>query len=407
MKTHNLKVHLIFFCSAAKNISAQIVIVRKKMELKMKKKLLLRATLITSLIFSISGCKYLNQTPEITRPQDPKKPYPYTEKELIYKNKKDDVTLAGTLTVPNGKGPFPAVIMISGSGPQDRNEALAGHRPFLIWSDYLTRHGIAVLRVDDRGVGSSSGNVNDSTTEDFAGDVLVGVEQLKKQSRINLNQIGLIGHSEGGIIAPLAAVKSNDIAFIVLLAGSGLTGEEILRMQKVEILEADKINNENIKIVVKALEQAINALKNIKDPGELKQEISTIYSNSYIHDPESKGLTKEEFIEENINFYTSTWMKYFLTYNPRTTLEKVKCPVLALVGEKDLQVPPKENLTAIKVALIKGSNEDITVLELPDINHLFQTAVTGSPTEYSKIEETVSPTVLELVTNWILERTIK
>ena len=169
----------------------------------------------------------IEKAPDIHRKQDPIKPYPYTEEEVVYENKEAGIKLAGTLTLPQSGGPFPAVILITGSGPQNRNEEIMGHRPFLVLSDYLTRRGIAVLRVDDRGIGGSTGNFSQATTEDFAGDVLTGIEFLKNRKEIDPSRIGLIGHSEGGLIAPMVAVKSPDIAFIVLMAAPGVTGEEI------------------------------------------------------------------------------------------------------------------------------------------------------------------------------------
>jgi len=175
--------------------------------------------------------KKVNKTIEIYRPQEPKKPYPYLEEEVFYENKEAKITLAGTLTLPSQEGLFPVVLLITGSGPQDRDEAIAGHRPFLVLADYLTRQGIAVLRVDDRGVGRSTGDFSPATSEDFASDVLAGIAYLKTRKEINPKKIGLIGHSEGGIIAPMVAVKSPDVAFIVLMAGTGLTGEEILYLQ--------------------------------------------------------------------------------------------------------------------------------------------------------------------------------
>src|SRR5258706_11468073 len=175
--------------------------------------------------------KRVDKAPEVTRPQDPKKPYPYAEHEVSYENKAGGVKLAGTLTIPPGKGPFPAVLLITGSGPQDRNETLLGHQPFLILSDYLTRRGIAILRVDDRGVGGSTGSTSNSTTQDFVGDVLTGVKFLESRKEINPRRIGLCGHSEGGLIAPMAASRSKDVAFVVMMAGTGVTGEEILYAQ--------------------------------------------------------------------------------------------------------------------------------------------------------------------------------
>jgi fermentation-respiration switch protein FrsA (DUF1100 family) len=292
------------------------------------------------------------------RPQEPKKPYPYIVKDISFKNKSAGITLAGTLTLPTSGKPFPAVILITGSGPQDRDETVFNHRPFLILADYLSRKGIAVLRFDDRGVGKSTGDFSKATSAEFATDVVRGMEYLKKRKDIDPNKIGLLGHSEGGFIAPMIAAKNKDVAFIVLMAGSGLPGSEILNLQGRLIAKAEK-----------------------KEIGD-----------------------KDKFIEKQIAAIVSPWFRYFVKYDPRPALKKVKCPVLAINGEKDLQVPPKENLKAIRTALKEGENSDFTIKELKNLNHLFQSSKTGSPSEYINIEETISPVALKVVGDWIIKR---
>jgi len=350
----------------------------------------------------------IEKAPDTHREQDPVKPYPYTEEEVVYENKEAGVKLAGTLTLPQSEGPFPAVILITGSGQQNRNEEIAGHRPFLVLSDYLTRQGIAVLRVDDRGIGGSTGNVSQDTTEDFAGDVLTGVEYLKSRKEINPSRIGLIGHSEGGLIAPLIAVKSPDIAFIVLMAAPGVTGEEILYMQSERIARAEGASNETIAQNEALMRRMYSVVKEEKNntaaEEELREILRTEIANTSGQKTENSGHS-EAVIDAQVTALTSPWMRFFLTYDPRPTLMKVKCPVLAITGEKDLQVPPEENLRAIDDALKAGGNKDYIVKELPGLNHLFQTAKTGSPSEYAKIEETISPDALEFIGNWILEHT--
>jgi len=350
----------------------------------------------------------IEKAPDMHREQDPLKPYPYTEEEVVYENKEAGVKLAGTLTLPQSEGPFPAVILITGSGQQNRNEEIAGHRPFLVLSDYLTRKGIAVLRVDDRGIGGSTGNVSQDTTEDFAGDVLTGVEYLKSRKEIDPSRIGLIGHSEGGLIAPMVAVKPPDIAFIVLMAAPGVTGEEILYMQSDRIARAEGASNETIaqnEALVRRMYSVVKEEKNNTAAEEkLREILRTEIANTSEQKTESSGHS-EAVIDAQVTALTSPWMRFFLTYDPRPTLMKVKCPVLAITGEKDLQVPPEENLRAIDDALKAGGNKDYIVKELPGLNHLFQTAKTGSPSEYAKIEETISPDALEIIGNWILEHT--
>jgi uncharacterized protein len=336
----------------------------------------------------------------VSRPQDPQKPYPYREEELVYKNEKDNTTLSATLTIPFGKGSFPAVILIAGGGPTNRDgfRPEIEHRPFLVLSDYLTRHGISVLRVDKRGVGGSTGNVNESTTIDFAYDVLAGVEQLKKRRDINPKQIGLIGHSEGGIIAPIAAVELNDIAFIITMAGAGITGEETLILQIPLFLKVEGVSNKDIALNIKAIKKGIEVRRNIENTSDIKTELDKIYTELFKDSP-VQILSKEWYIE----FYSTLWAKYYFDLDPKYYLEKVKCPILAVIGEKDLQVLPKVNLEAIENSLIKSGNKDYKVIEVESLNHFFQTAETGSPMEYAKIDETLSPVFLELVKDWILD----
>ena len=345
---------------------------------------------------------------EILRPQEPKKPYPYIEEEAIYENKEAGITLAGTLTLLPGKSSFPAVLLITGSGPQDRNETVFGHRPFLVLADYLTCQGIAVLRVDDRGVGESTGDFSQATSEDFASDVLAGIEYLKTCKEIDAKKIGLIGHSEGGLIAPMVAIKSSDVAFIVLMAGTGLPGEEILYLQGALISRAMGVNEEDIIKNRQFNEKIFSVIKEEKDKKNAEERLRQMFMEDWekVSDEEKEKIGDPEvYLNAQLQSLLSPWLKFFLTYDPKPTLSKVKCPVLAINGEKDLQVPPKENLSAIEEALVAGGNKNFTVKELPGLNHLFQTAQTGVPSEYAKIEETISPVAFKIVGDWILEQT--
>jgi pimeloyl-ACP methyl ester carboxylesterase len=338
----------------------------------------------------------------LNRPQEPKKPYPYDEEEVAYENKRDGVKLAGTLTFPRGKGPFPAVLLITGSGPQDRNESLLGHKPFLVLADYLTRQGIAVLRVDDRGVGGSTGSTPNSTTENFAADVMAGIEFLKTRKEINPKQIGLIGHSEGGLIAPMVAAQNGDVAFIVLMAGAGLTGEEILYTQGAMIMKANGASAGQLAKQRATQESMFKILKEEKDPAAAEKRLWQEMSKSLTEEEKKKS---EQTIAAHIKLANTPWFRYYLTLDPRHALRKVKCPVLALNGENDLQVSANENLRDIEAALKAGGNKDVTVARLPKLNHLFQTSETGSPNEYIKIEETIAPVALKTIGDWILKRT--
>ncbi len=351
--------------------------------------------------------KRVDKAVEILRPQEPKKPYPYIEEGLVYENKEAGITLAGTLTLPPGKGPLPVVLLISGSGPHDRNETIYNHRPFLVLADYLTRQGIAVLRVDDRGVGESTGDFSQATSEDFASDVLAGIEYLKTRKEINPEQIGLIGHSEGGIIAPMVAAKSSDIAFIILMAGTGLTGEEILYLQGALIYRAMGVSEEDIIKNRQFNEKIFSVLKEEDDSENAEEKLRQMFMADWaeLNEEEKKAIGDPEvFLKAQLQSLLSPWYRFFLTYDPKPTLTKVKCPVLAINGEKDLQVPPKENLSAIEEALVAGGNKNFIVKELPGLNHLFQTAQTGVPSEYAKIEETISPIALKIIGDWISEQ---
>jgi uncharacterized protein len=331
---------------------------------------------------------------EPKRPQVPVKPYPYREEEVSYENKVQNVTLAATFTIPQGTGPFPAVLLITGSGPQDRDESLLGHKPFLILSDYLTRHGIAVLRADDRGTGKSTGDFSKGTTADFATDVEAGVAYLKTRVEVNPHKIGLIGHSEGGVIAPMVAVRDKDVAYIVMMAGTGVPGDQVIVAQGEAIQIANgKKPEEAAKDAGK--EREIMALvETEKDQAALEKELRE----------KMKGDVPDAQIGMQISQITSPWFRYFLTYDPAAALRKLTCPVLVLNGSLDKQVLPDQNLPAIRKALEESGNKHFEIDELPGLNHLFQTAKTGSPMEYAEIEETMSPVALEKISGWILKQ---
>jgi hypothetical protein len=342
------------------------------------------------------------------RPQEPKEPFPYNAEEVLFENEKDNVVLAGTLTYPKEGNNFPSVVMITGSGGQDRNEELLGHKPFLVIADYLTKNGIAVLRFDDRGIAQSTGNQSKATSEDFAKDVLAAVEFLKERKEIDKTKIGLIGHSEGGMIAPLVAVQSNDVAFIIMMAGLGIPGDSILYLQGELIQRAEGTNEEEIQKSLKSQREIFSIVKNNNDDEKLEVELKEKFYAEYstmTEEEKSKLGDPEVYLNMQIKTITSPWFKYFLRFDPVPVLEKVKCPVLAINGEKDLQVPPKENLSAIETALKKGGNNNFEIKMLPGLNHLFQTSTTGKISDYGKIDETISPTALQTMLDWIKKTT--
>lgn len=352
--------------------------------------------------------KRVDKISDPRRPQMPKKPFPYAEEEVTYNNAKAGIKLAGTLTRPEGQGPFPAVRLITGSGPQDRDETIFGHKPFLVISDYLTRRGLAVLRVDDRGVGGSTGKTSESTTADFAEDVKAGIEFLKKRKEIDPTQIGLIGHSEGGIIAPLVASQSKDVAFIILLAGTGISGEDILYVQGEAIMKVMGATKDQLAMQRSVQQRLIAIAKEEKDVATAEKKMAAVLKDLVHKLTDEEKKAAEEFgglQDAQSKALLSPWFRYFLTYDPRPALRKVQCPVLALNGEKDLQVPPSANLPEIEKALKEGGNKDFTLKVIPNVNHLFQTSKTGSITEYGRNEETIAPIVLETMADWISRHT--
>ena len=331
---------------------------------------------------------------EHKRPQNPVKPYPYREEEVAYRNDAAGIKLAATLTLPQGKGPFPAVVLITGSGPQDRDESLLGHRPFLVLADHLTRKGIAVLRADDRGTAKSEGNFKAATSADFATDAEAGIAYLKTRPEVDGKKLGLIGHSAGGLIAPMIAARNRDVAFIVMMAGTGVSGAEVLPAQVTAIAEASGESHDkavaqgaNNRELLAMIQKGATEVELVKRMGEVNPQLN------------------EEQRKAQLAQLLTPWFRYFLTLDPAAALRRVKCPVLAINGERDKQVLPSQNLPAIREALAEGGNKHFEVEQLPGLNHLFQTAKTGAPGEYIEIEETISPVALNRISEWILRIT--
>ncbi len=351
---------------------------------------------------------FLTYKTSIKRPQEPLKPYLYYTEELVFKNGQAGIALAGTLTLPSAAGVYPAVILISGSGAQNRDEEISGHRPFLIIADHLTRHGIAVLRYDDRGVGQSTGDFKTATTADFASDAASALTYLKTRKEIHRDKIGLIGHSEGGLVASMVASNSKEVSFLVLLAGPGIELMKVLLMQQELIPRADGISESDIRAYILPVHQEAYRMISVStDRRTLKADLAKLIEATYDRTPPSlmpSDMTKEEVIATQSDKWSSEWFKNLLNYDPAPILEKVGCPVLALNGEKDLQVTPKENLAGISEALKRSGNTDVTVKELQNLNHLFQNCETGSPTEYGTIEQTFSPIALMEMSDWILKQ---
>ena len=333
----------------------------------------------------------------LNRPQTPVKPYPYPEEEVAYDNPAAHVRLAGTLTLPKGDGPFPVVVLVAGSGPNTRDEPLMGHRPFLVLADHLTRQGIAVLRYDKRGTGASTGDFAKATTMDFADDVQAGMAYLKHRKDIDPRRIGLIGHSEGGLIVPIVAARDPSTAFIVMMAGPGVNGADILMEQGRLMSKAGGMSDARIEETSNLRGRMIAIVRQEKDPATAAAKLREAMAAQ----AKAQGLP-DSAVETQISQINSDWFRFFFSYDPAPILRKVRCPVLAISGSKDLQVPPDQNLPAIRAAL--AGNPDAEIDELPNLNHLFQTAKTGGLGEYAQIEETIAPVALDTMTGWILKQ---
>lgn len=343
------------------------------------------------------------------RPQEPQKPYPYKEEIVSFENRLDKITLAGTLTIPESGGPFPAVLLLAGSGPNDRDQLIWGHRIFLVLADYLTRQGIAVLRYDDRGVGRSTGDYDKGTFNDFKKDALAGVEYLKTRQEIDAKKIGLVGHSEGAVIGPLAAGESSDVAFMVLMAAPGLTDDfDGLIKQWTDGYRSKGASQQAIALKASVLREIFYTIRHEDDLEIARSKINNLLQKikpelAKLSADDRKNIELESVDTYNFHWMLSPGFSSVLRYNAKETLMKVKCPVLAINGGKDTQVPT-ENLKGVEKALKAGGNLQYTTKEFAGLNHLFQTAKTGSPSEYASIEETISPSVLRFISDWVLKQ---
>jgi pimeloyl-ACP methyl ester carboxylesterase len=327
------------------------------------------------------------------RSQDPVPPFPYNEASVSFPSEEPGVTLAGTLTWPQGPGPFTSVVLITGSGPQNRNEELLNHRPFLVLADALTRANVAVLRYDDRGVGESTGDFDAATTFDFVADTRAAVSYLRAQTEFQVGQIGLVGHSEGGLIAPLVADGSTDVGFLVLLAGPGVDGKTVLVSQSRAIGAANGLDAAELD----ASEELQHALYDCF--GDPNDPLSTL--DSCLREQLSSAGVSGEELASTLAQLETPWMRQFVVYDPAPVLRRTQVPVLALNGSLDLQVLASVNVPALERAFREGGNAQAVVEDLPELNHLFQHAMTGSPAEYGLIDETMAAEVLTRIADWI------
>lgn len=326
------------------------------------------------------------------RPQDPQPPFDYRVTEVSFTNEKEGNTLTGTLTIPKGKGPFPAMVLVSGSGQQNRDGELMNHRPFWVIADHCARHGIAVLRYDDRGMGGSTGEVESATSMDFSYDAEAAFDFLRKQKHIDASRVGILGHSEGGIINFMVSARRPEVAFLVSLAGPAVNGIEVLKEQQVAILRASGMTEEMIAFSQNSNRQLFDIVESSNDREEADSLMRQLV----------KGWGyNEELTEQTVSGMTMPWMYYFLKYDPTEAIVKTNCPALLLNGSKDLQVIASQNLTAYEKIIADYGKTNLTLHELPDLNHLFQHCETGSPNEYFEIEETISPEVLEMIVGFV------
>jgi pimeloyl-ACP methyl ester carboxylesterase len=339
----------------------------------------------------------------LNRPQEPLPPYPYREEEVVFKNNDAGIMLAGTITRPDDEGVYPAVILVSGSGQQNRDEEIFGHKPFRVLADYLTRRGIVVLRYDDRGVGGSEGDPSGATSADFATDAMAAFSYLESMPYVNSKQTGVIGHSEGGLIALMLAAGNSDVDFIVTLAGPGTTGREILLDQSEIISRLSGIPEITISLNNRLNSTIYDIMEDEPESGaameKIRREAGEILAEQGVAAEQTESIISG--LESSLGGSSYNWLRYFIMSDPAHYLERITCPVLALNGEKDCQVPGERNLKAISSGLEKGGNSEVATMLLPDLNHLFQTSGTGLPAEYGVIEETINKDVLIIIGDWI------
>ncbi len=344
--------------------------------------------------------KRSDQILELRRPQNPAKPYPYKDEEISFAAGDGKATLAGTLTLPPGTGPFPGAILIGGTGPVDRDETVAGHKPFLVLADSLARKGIAILRYDKRGIAQSKGDYAEATMQDFAQDVQAALAFMKSRKEVDAKRLGIIGHSEGGILASLVATRSQDMRWLVLLATPATTGENTLLRQSELIARAGGLPEEQIVHSLEFDRRAYAAVREERNTAALGKKLDLLVKQSGLGEAMPPAA-----LQAQIRFMTSPWFRQFLDYDPEPVLEKLQCPVLALSGDRDLQVDSTENVPLLRKASEASENKDFTVVEIAGVNHLFQTAQSGSPALYGAIEETMAPEVLTAVANWVSKHT--
>lgn len=341
--------------------------------------------------------KYGVEIAQLNRPQEPKPPYPYLVIDVKFDSLSDGVKLAGTITLPQGEGPFPAVVLVSGSGAQNRDEEVFGHKPFLVLADRLTRAGIAVLRYDDRGVGASTGDATTATTSDLSMDAQAAVRFLRKQPQVKTDAVGIAGHSEGGIIAPMVAARSEDANFIILMAGPGVPGDQVLIRQVREGALAEGAAADAAEAISKTVSEVVELVQANAEEAVIRgamEKLLRMQVGAAADAPLPAGMVDAVYKQ-----FAGEWFRYFFSYDPAEALRKVNVPVLVLQGKLDRQVNAQVNVEAIKRALEHNPNVRVEVFE--NLNHLFQPAKTGGGSEYAQIETTMDEQVPRVIAEWI------
>ncbi|MCG2617924.1 alpha/beta hydrolase [Terrimonas sp. NA20] len=347
--------------------------------------------------------------PAAKRPQEPRPPFPYKSEEIVYHDPKGARQYGATITIPQGKGPFPAALLITGSGPQNRDEEVFGHKAFAVLADALTRNGFVVLRVDDRGIGKTTGPFSGATTADFADDARTGLQYLQSRPEVNKKKTGMIGHSEGGMIAPMVAANRDDIDFIVLLAGPGVPVSQLMADQNAAIFRQAGMSEPAITSyidiytnVAKHIVSTTDSLTALNKSIELIRSWRLKTDTALLRELRVNGdETDREMATAFASAMRDNWFRYFYSFDPTGYLQNLRCKVLALNGSKDIQVLSSANLPAIEASLKKSKSRSFIVKEMPGLNHLFQTCKTCSTTEYGQLEETFAPAALEEINNWL------
>jgi pimeloyl-ACP methyl ester carboxylesterase len=354
--------------------------------------------------------KKVNQVDVVKKPQTPVPPFPYKSEDVIYKNKNGSIQYGATITIPSGKGPFPAIVLITGSGTQNRDGEILGHKPFAVIADYLTRNGFVVLRVDDRGAGKTTGDIKSATSFDFSNDVSTGLDYLISRREVKKKKLGLIGHSEGGMIAPILAAKRKDVAAIVLLAGPGKNPTEVMIEQNNAYYSSIGLKKEFVESYVSLYSSIIYIMKKSVNIDSSKNKVTTEVDSWLLKTAKNivvatTGITNDEkkitFVNSLVETFGTPWFHYFLNYEPERYIKKLTCKVFALNGSKDIQVLPKSNLAAFDTALKRSKSRGYQIKEYEGLNHLFQKCKSCTAQEYGSLEESFSTDVLKDITAWL------